>query len=182
VNELLLHPQFRSSAVQRIAVEAARRNGTLILNYRVTGAIANIRIPPKAASLRTDELWRHTCFEAFLRAPASPAYCELNFAPSTAWAAYRFDSYRAGIRPAEEIAMPQLTTHATADSYELHAAVDLTSHAELQGDWRLALTAVIEEMHGDKSYWALAHPAGKPDFHHDDGFILSLPFPSTGSG
>lgn len=38
-----------------------------------------------------------------------------------------------------------------------------------------AITAVIEETDGTKSYWALAHPAGKPDFHHPDGFVLELP-------
>jgi hypothetical protein len=33
---------------------------------------------------------------------------------------------------------------------------------------------VIEETNGNKSYWALAHPAGKPDFHHADGFAYEL--------
>lgn len=42
------------------------------------------------------------------------------------------------------------------------------------GDTRAAITAVIEEADGTKSYWALAHPAGKPDFHHPDGFVLEL--------
>ena len=30
---------------------------------------------------------------------------------------------------------------------------------------RYGLTAVLEEAGGVKSYWALAHPAEKPDFH-----------------
>lgn len=37
-----------------------------------------------------------------------------------------------------------------------------------------AICAVIEEADGTKSYWALAHPPGKPDFHHADGFVLEL--------
>jgi hypothetical protein len=36
--------------------------------------------------------------------------------------------------------------------------------------WRLGLSALIEETSGRKSYWALAHPPGKPDFHHADCF------------
>ncbi len=40
---------------------------------------------------------------------------------------------------------------------------------------RLALSAVIEETDGRLSYWALAHPAAKPDFHHAEAFVLSLP-------
>jgi hypothetical protein len=41
--------------------------------------------------------------------------------------------------------------------------------------WRLGLSAVIEDTRGSLSYWALAHPPGKPDFHHADGFALELP-------
>jgi hypothetical protein len=33
---------------------------------------------------------------------------------------------------------------------------------------------VIEDIGGGRSYWALAHPAGKPDFHHADGFTIEL--------
>jgi len=40
---------------------------------------------------------------------------------------------------------------------------------------KLGLSAVIEEIDGTKSYWALAHPPGKPDFHHPDCFALTLP-------
>ena len=51
---------------------------------------------------------------------------------------------------------------------------------ELDGaPWRIGLSAVIEERHGRKSYWALAHPPGKPDFHHDDCFAIELPAPSA---
>ena len=33
---------------------------------------------------------------------------------------------------------------------------------------------VIETVDGERSYWALAHPAGQPDFHHRDSFTLAL--------
>jgi hypothetical protein len=38
----------------------------------------------------------------------------------------------------------------------------------------LALSAVIEDSAGTLSYWALRHPAGKPDFHHPQAFALEL--------
>ena len=38
----------------------------------------------------------------------------------------------------------------------------------------IALAAVIEDDSGSLSYWALKHPAGRPDFHHADGFALEL--------
>jgi len=44
-----------------------------------------------------------------------------------------------------------------------------------EGPWLAGLSAVIEEPTGAISYWALAHPSDKPDFHHPDSFILELP-------
>ena len=35
--------------------------------------------------------------------------------------------------------------------------------------------AVLEEKDGTKSYWALAHPGGKPDFHDPGCFAAHLP-------
>jgi hypothetical protein len=43
--------------------------------------------------------------------------------------------------------------------------------------WRAGVSAVIEEADGTKSYWALAHPPGEPDFHDPESFVLSLPAP-----
>ena len=50
----------------------------------------------------------------------------------------------------------------TAECYTLLAALEVgeLSSASL---WRLGLSAVIEETNGRKSYWALAHPPGKPE-------------------
>lgn len=39
---------------------------------------------------------------------------------------------------------------------------------------RLALCAVIEASDGSLSYWALAHPADRPDFHHPGSAILAV--------
>jgi hypothetical protein len=35
----------------------------------------------------------------------------------------------------------------------------------------------MEDAGGVLSYWALDHPAGKPDFHHPDAFALQLELP-----
>ena len=42
------------------------------------------------------------------------------------------------------------------------------------GPARLGLTAVIEEAGGRLSYWALRHPAERPDFHDAGGFALEV--------
>ncbi len=174
---LALHPDSRCDAVTRIDVEATRpRPGHLVLRYMVSGKISGLRLPPLAASARTDELWRHTCFEAFLRPRTGEAYYEFNFAPSTQWAAYAFSSYRNGMRAADEVGAPFIEVQQGADFYVLQASLDLERLAHVAKDavWRLGLSAVIEETSGALSYWALSHPPGRADFHHSDCFALEL--------
>lgn len=171
---LILHPDSRCSAVARLDVEVNQsRDGGLVLHYVVTGAIGDLLLPPLAMPARADGLWRHTCFEAFVRALPGQAYDELNLAPSTAWAAYHFDRYREGMRISHEIETPRLQVNVSAGRFELHAA--LAWFPPVNGPRRLGLSAVIEETNGTKSYWALAHPPGPPDFHHSDCFALDLP-------
>jgi hypothetical protein len=171
------HPDFPCTAAASIQAGAARTDGRLILRYAVEGG-PGLFIPPPADPVRTDGLWRHTCFEAFVRAPGAPAYFEFNLAPSGQWAAYSFTGYREGMAPLA-IPPPAMTWRATDNGHELTAEVDLSPVPELgDGPWDVALTTVIEETDGRTSYWALAHPPGKPDFHSPDGFALSLPGPS----
>ena len=170
---LVLHPDSRCTAAIGIDVEVARpRPGALLLHYIVTCKTGDLRLPPPAAPARADGLWRHTCFEAFVVA-GQGAYHEFNFAPSTQWAAYRFAAFREGMAIATEIPPPGIETQSTSERFELSASLELKSLAGAK--WRLALSAVIEESSGQKSYWALAHPPGRPDFHHSDGFALELP-------
>ena len=53
-------------------------------------------IPAPVEPRRADDLWKTTCFEAFLRVPGTEADREWNFAPSGEWAAYDFTAYRDG--------------------------------------------------------------------------------------
>ncbi len=175
---LSLHPDWRCTAATKIEVEIARpRPGNLALRYVVTGNLADLRMPPVTASERADGLWRHSCFEAFVRAGPGPAYYEFNFAPSTQWAAYRFSGYRRGMSVADEIVAPRVEVRSNGGSYELQASLELDRLPNLPGDsvWRLGLSAVIEETSGGMSYWALVHPPGKADFHHSNCFTLELP-------
>jgi hypothetical protein len=170
---LKLHPDSRCSAAARIEVGVAHpRADSLVLSYIVTGKMSDVRMPPVMAAARSDDLWRHTCFEAFVCASSSAEYYELNFAPSTQWAAYRFSNYRSGMCVAAEINTPLIEVRSSSDCYTLQASVELDRLSGLRrkGLWRLGLSALIEDTSGCKSYWALAHPPGKPDFHNADCF------------
>lgn len=123
---------------------------------------------------RQDDLWKHTCCEAFVWTPSG--YYEFNFAPSGDWAAYRFTGYREGMSKPELVA-PVAEASRHGDSWRLDAFVNLLSIPGLADDVpvRLGLSAVLEMKDGGLSYWALAHPSDKPDFHHPDSFALTLP-------
>jgi hypothetical protein len=178
---LRLHPDSRGFAVAHIEVGVARpRADSLVLSYIVTGRMSDVRMPPVMTAVRSDELWRHTCFEAFVRDSSGAAYYEFNFAPSTQWAAYRFSKYRSGMCVAAEISAPPIEVRSSPDCYTLQASLELDRLSGLsrQDLWRLGLSALIEDTIGRKSYWALAHPPGKPDFHHADCFAYEF-FPAV---
>jgi hypothetical protein len=180
---LQLHPDSLCFAVTHVEVEVARpRAHSLILTYVVIGKVSDLAMPPVVAAAPADELWRHTCFEAFIGGSPGTAYYEFNFAPSTQWAAYRFSGYRSGMRVATEFIAPRIELISSPGRCILQASLELHglfSPASGGGDegrtnWRLGLSAVIEEASGNLSYWALVHPSGKADFHHPDCFVLEV--------
>jgi hypothetical protein len=173
---LRLHPNTPTAVVSRLAVEVVRVPPSgLALRYVASGAVNQVRLPPPATVQRTDGLWRSTCFEAFVRAPDSDAYYEFNFSPSTQWAAYCFTSPRRGMVPALDISEPSIAARASNTRYDFHAEIRNLPRSLARATWRVGVCAVIEDVSGRISYWALRHPPGKPDFHHFDCFDLELP-------
>jgi hypothetical protein len=175
---LTSHPNLQPETDLRIDVDISRqKSGLLVLHFVVTGDIGALRLPPVSAPTRTDGLWQSTCFEAFVRPSDGSAYFEFNFAPSTQWAAYRFDGYRSGMATASGIDAPRIDVQSDGANFELSVELEFARLRDLSSTapWRLGLSAVIEETSGRKSYWALAHPPGKPDFHHSDCFALEVP-------
>ena len=122
-----------------------------------------------AAEGRAAELWKSTCFEAYLRAEGEEAYREWNFAPSGQWAAYDFSAYREGMADAD-VAEPYVRMEDNFTWWSLGATIAVPADQP----WQLGLSAVLEEADGTKSFWALAHPDGEADFHHADCFAARL--------
>jgi hypothetical protein len=126
---------------------------------------------PVADPGRADELWKTTCFEAFLRPLGEQAYSEWNFAPSGEWACYDFSDYRENMAPAEVGPAPYVRVEDNFTWWALGATIALPADT----NWELGLSAVLEEKDGTKSYWALAHGGDKPDFHDPGCFAARLP-------
>jgi hypothetical protein len=195
------HPDTPCGAVTGIEVELARvRPLKLQIRYVLIGNIRRVRLRLRDRD-RGDALWRHTCFEAFVRVGAEEGYLEYNLAPSGDFAAYRFQRYREGMEPTREIGSSildvqgrsepleadrrELLKRAGFDTLERFEPSFFSLKAELSFSnamglavaqpWQVGLSTVIEEMNGRISYWALAHPPGQPDFHHPSCFALELP-------
>lgn len=170
---LVPHPDTPPAAVDRVTAHVTTdKQGAIEVEYYVYGA-QTLLVPAFASPVRADELWKTTCFELFFMPAGGEAYLEFNFSPSTQWAAYVFDGYRAGMRNAEALD-PEITV-APHDGSIFSLLAEPWPPELVKGPGMIALSAVIEETDGTKSYWALAHPPGKPDFHHPDCFVLELP-------
>lgn len=165
---LVPHPDHSTTAVRSIAVEVARSIDWLHLRYRVDGDAEAIAWPAPSPREFRDGLWQHTCFEAFCRIDDRPSYREVNVAPSGAWAMYDFNGYRQGMTRAARRPL----RHFATGELRLDAVIDIG-----RGEWQVGLAAVIEEVAGAKSYWALRHGPKKPDFHNPACFIATLPSP-----
>ena len=150
-----------------VALDLERRGDGLWIRFIVDGDVDAVEWPPETQPGRTDGLWQRTCFEAFVATDSG--YVEYNMSPSGQWATYRFDGYREGMRSADQ----GIDVHGldgSSDHVALEGLIDLPPDAT----GPIGLSAVIEATDGSLSYWALAHPSDKPDFHHPDSFVLEL--------
>ena len=166
-----------------LAVAGGESGPGLLLCYELRGDLADLRLPAAAEPGPADGLWQHTCFEAFVARPGEPAYLEFNFSPSGQWAAYRFRSERVRDPAAEADrapARPLIACSSAPGLLLLQAWLPLQNLPAVQPGQPLlwGLTAVLEDVAGRLSYWALHHPGPRPDFHHSAGRTLALALPT----
>ena len=106
-----------------------------------------------------------------------PGYREFNFSPSGEWAVTAFHGYREGGEPVATHG-PAIAVRRGGERLELDA--EIRPECLPRGrSLRLGLSAVVEDEHGELTYWALRHAPGPPDFHQSDAFTLPLEFPSV---
>ncbi|MGR8980761.1 MAG: DOMON-like domain-containing protein [Gammaproteobacteria bacterium] len=180
---LVCHPAAPAAAVLALRIEIEiHPNGILAFGYELTAQLQQLVIPAPLPPIMADNLWRHTCFEAFIAIEEDAGYYEFNFSPSGQWAAYAFNDYR---KPRQwKISQPPcIKINRTADRFRLSSAIstgDLPPNPAKKL-FQLNLTAVIEAQDGSHSYWALHHPSPFPDFHDRRGFTQHLEAPFTPS-
>ena len=172
---LIPHPASAPSAVASVTARVVSLDTNwLTLRWRIEGS-GKIVVPPLAGKGRADGLWQTTCFELFVLPEGGEAYSEFNLSASEQWAAYDFSAYREGMRERPVPRDPVCTWRAGSAFSLFDAALPASALPQLPA--RIALTAVLEEEGGTKSYWAAAHPSGKPDFHDPACFTGTLAAP-----
>lgn len=158
----------------RVSGVARREGSELHLTWLVEAPEGAIALPAAAAApQRRTGLWEETCFEFFLASQAR-GYWEFNLSPSGDWAVFRFDGYRSGMR--DEAAFAELPFAVTrwAGGCKANIVVDMRNLGLGDAPWELAIAAVVREPGGRLTYWALAHPEARPDFHAAGAFCLRL--------
>ena len=178
---LLRHPATPAPVVRGIEAQAMfGGDGSLSFAYRLWGDMARLLVAPVRSPERTDLLWEHTCFEAFIGVPGETAYREFNFSPSGQWAAYAFSDYRQCVERFELPDAPQIATRLFAGRLEISATLAPGALPPGAKALQIALSAVVEAadtVAGSHSYWALHHPSARPDFHQREAFTLEIAVP-----
>jgi hypothetical protein len=150
-------------------------NGDIQLRYILQGDLKQILIPQKCKPEQKNNLWQHTCFEAFIGFTEETHYYEYNIAPSQQWAIYAFKDYRQQQQYKPPLA-PDIQITQNNQQLEINAvlAASTLPVSHTTNVFQIGLSAVIESKDLHKTYWALSHPLEKPDFHCYKGFILQL--------
>jgi len=172
---LIPHPDHPPRGIHAVDVRwLETRKGVLVLRWVIKGVDA-LAAPAFAGKGRGENLWQTTCGELFLKDQTGAGYREFNFSPSERWAAYHFSGYREGMVDTE-IPPPEVSSEGGQHLFVLTALLD---SSVLEGSETAGLSAVIEEKDGTKSYWAIGHAPGKPDFHNPACFTVPLAAPAA---
>ena len=162
-----------------LSASALIKKSVLFVTFELRGAlseISNLQATEKAG-LRKNELWKHTCFEWFLKPADSTAYWECNIAPGGDWNLYSLSDYRKNLLEEKNLSSFSLKTQRLSDEkWSLHASFDLSPISPLQDNTKLLLnlSAVLELTNGQMTYWSLSHTQSKADFHHPNHFVMEL--------
>ncbi|MEL6940604.1 MAG: DOMON-like domain-containing protein [Cyanobacteria bacterium J06598_1] len=156
-----------------------RADDQLSISYLMSGDVGAVALPPSNTTHeRQDRLWEKTCFEFFLTAGAkktdSDPYWEFNFSPTGAWNVFALESYRQGLSEATAFTSVPFSVSQSSEGLRLEVSVDLSRLQLSDPQWLLGVSAVCVLAGGEETFWAIAHPTPKADFHSPGSFTLQL--------
>lgn len=139
----------------------------LVVKFQWSDPEGKIAMGDEIELERLHELWKHTCFEAFIHAEHQESYYEINLSATGGWNAYEFQKYRTPQPPQQTEQLILLSFHREENLIE--AQFELKNHQHV---WWCSLTAVVELTDGKKLYFAVEHKGDRPDFHLKESFKL----------
>ncbi len=170
-----LHPfPGQDSGTVTIQGGIERTSEALVLSFVLQGNLGDLVLPTTTKRTRCDNLWQSTCLELFWAEEEVKNYWELNLAPTGGWNVYTFTDYRTGMGREERVVEPHIETTSTPGSFSLTAELGIGSLHPNSAPLRVGVSGVLQHRDNRLSYWALAHPKAKPDFHAPQSFLLRL--------
>ena len=171
---LLPHPMCHVPNTWRVSVSFERQNGALNIRYVLPASGLRLPLLPSVrAPARVDGLWQNTCAELFVATPGTKTYREFNFSADGDWAAYDLVDYRMAASVLPKIVAPKIFTAFADDGFCIDIQLEASALPNMN-QAQFSATVVLEAEDGQLSYWSAFHPGTKPDFHHRDGFVLTL--------
>lgn len=171
-----LKPFTPSALTEKIQLSAQvsppDMSGRRMIEFLLEGDLSSIKWPETFAVIesRKDDLWKSTCLEAFFAESldAGSPYFEVNCSPAGDWNLYSLSSYRQDLAPLAQGKVRLIEREGAPRGVRFIISVEGLPAVR----FKVGLTAVVEHANGEVSYWALAHPGVKADFHDKRAFLL----------
>lgn len=163
---LMLHNSCDLGPIRSVTAEISATDVGCEARFKLEGGVDRIKVPEPSPSVRTDNLWKTTCFEIFWQPIGGTSYREFNLSPSGRWAAYDFDAFREGMRDSPIDAI-SLSVGQSSSNGEGELELSASIACELMTPAQVALNAIVEHADGALQYWALAFAPGKAEFHSE---------------
>jgi hypothetical protein len=159
-----------------LAGSLQRLPGALCIEYRLEGDLQTAVLPAFIPiDRRRHELWRQTCFELFFGIPGELQYWEVNLGLDGCWNLYHFTGYRLGMQ--EDAAVEALTYRVLREEniFSLSCRLDVQKLVPDCQRVEVGIAAVVLDLSGTATHWAIDHFASRPDFHDRQSFLMVLP-------
>ena len=160
----------------RIDGTIQRSGNQLIVGFRTLSRLG-IRWPEAGTPPeRRSGLWEFTCFECFIGLGDADTYIETNLSPAGHWQAFEFEAYREIALPSQSVRVSGQSVIDNDEQSCINCSIDIENPRFVTSDWYIAPTTVLEDLEGQRHYYALFHSGERPDFHLAATRTLRLPF------